>query len=454
VICLGAVVTKKRSTTAQGKKPSTRSTKSPARKRTAKAAEPLVVDEPLPEPPVESALVAPVVTMVPEPSFAARIAPPPPPRPRPEQRRGIFFDVENTSRAQDIEYVLRHLMIDRVGIDTDFTAVGNWRVIGHETARLLAENGAHLVHSAPSVGVRDWSDLRIAVAAGVWLAGTRPGDMIDVVSDDQAFDAVGDVASSLGVQYRRLSYRSLRGQIAEETTHVAADRDSSGNRRRGRGGRGRRSGGSGRRPDVAPRHPAPMPHRQPPARPAVAAAVVEDDANAHTAPHDELIDVVRDLMHTAPGGVTLDQLANALRERGFRRTPGSPRLITRLKRIRDIDVNRNGLIRVGGEAVEAAPQHRHQVAPAVAPAIEEADDGFSIDPDEDAGEEAAETEAGEAPLDTEPASGEGGQRRRRRRRGGRRRRGRRGNGSGAGGNGDTGGEVLAAAPSSDSFPEF
>jgi hypothetical protein len=442
VICLGAVATKKRSTTAQGKKPSTRSTKSPARKRTAKAAEPLVVDEPLPELPVESALVAPIVTMVPEPSFAARIAPPPPPRPRPEQRRGIFFDVENTSRAQDIEYVLRHLMIDRVGIDTDFTAVGNWRVIGHETARLLAENGAHLVHSAPSVGVRDWSDLRIAVAAGVWLAGTRPGDMIDVVSDDQAFDAVGDVASSLGVQYRRLSYRSLRGQLGEEVRHVAADGEARGGRNRGRGGRGRRSSG-GRRYEQAPRHPAPMPHRQPPPRPAVA-AVVEDDANAHTAPHDELIDVVRDLMHTAPGGVTLDQLANALRERGFRRTSGSPRLITRLKRIKQLDVNRNGLIRLVDAEVEATPHHRHAPAP-----VEDADDGFSIDPEE-AGEgedeQAVAADAGEGPSDTEPSSAEGGQRRRRRRRGGRRRRGRRGGGNGANGNGAEGGEVLAAAP--------
>jgi hypothetical protein len=94
--------------------------------------------ETLPEAPVVEATPAPVVTIVPEPSFAARIGPPPAPRPRPEQRRGIFFDVENTSRAQDIEQVLRHLMIDRIGIDTDFTAVGNWRVIGHETARLLA----------------------------------------------------------------------------------------------------------------------------------------------------------------------------------------------------------------------------------------------------------------------------------------------------------------------------
>jgi ribonuclease E len=267
--------------------------------------------------------------------------------------------------------------------------------------------------------------------------------MIDVVSDDQAFDAVGDVASSLGVQYRRLSYRSLRGQLGEEVRHVAADDRGSGNRRRGRGGRGRRSGG-GRRHEPAPRHPAPMPHRQPPPRPAVVAEVVEDDANAHTAPHDELIDVVRDLMHTAPGGVTLDQLANALRERGFRRTPGSPRLITRLKRIKQLDVNRNGLIRLVDAEADATPHHRHAAAP-----VEDTDDGFSIDP-EDAGEgddEVAVTaDAGEGPSDTEPSSAEGGQRRRRRRRGGRRRRGRRGGGNGANGNGDVGGEVLAAAP--------
>ena len=37
------------------------------------------------------------------------------------------------------------------------------------------QRGAHLVHSAPSTGVRDWSDLRIAVAAGIWLAAARPG---------------------------------------------------------------------------------------------------------------------------------------------------------------------------------------------------------------------------------------------------------------------------------------
>src|SRR5689334_13934041 len=231
-----AVVTKRRSTTADGKKTSNRRTQPRTRKSTTAPME-AVVPEPVTEPVQLTEAPATVVTIVPDPGFAARVGPPPEPRPRPEQRRGIFFDVENTSRAQDIESVLRHLMIDRVGIDTDFTAVGNWRVIGHETARLLAQTGASLVHSAPSTGVRDWSDLRIAVAAGVWLAGARPGDMIDIVSDDQAFDAVGDVASSLGVQYRRLSYRAIRGQVAVDEPREAPASDGRSRSRR-HGGRG------------------------------------------------------------------------------------------------------------------------------------------------------------------------------------------------------------------------
>jgi len=386
-------------------------------------------------------LLHPVVTVVPEPAFAARVMPPPPPRPRPDQRRGIFFDVENTSRPQDIETVLRHLMIDRIGIDTDFTAVGNWRVIGHETARLLAQTGAHLVHSAPSVGVRDWSDLRIAVAAGVWLAGARPGDMIDVVSDDQAFDAVGDVAASLGVQYRRLSYRSLTGHaVAERMDAAPAESRSRG--RRGRGGRGRRDG---RQQSEAARH---RPHPHQPVRPHAPAAVHHHapagevvDGEAHTAPHDDLIDVVRDLMVGSPGGVTLDQLSNGLRSRGFRRTPGSPRLITRLKRIKELDVSRNGMIRlVDGPGTE-------HVAPARAAVIDP--DDFEADMESELEERGVTAVADEATPDTNGApaapSGEGG-RRRRRRRGGRRRRGRRGSGGGAAnapGEGPV--EVVAAA---------
>jgi hypothetical protein len=163
---------------------------------------------------------------------------------------------------------------------------------------------------------------------------------------------------------------------------------------------------------------------------AVAPAIVDDDPNAHTAPHDELIDVVRDLMRTAPGGVTLDQLANGLRERGFRRTPGSPRLITRLKRIKELDVNRSGLIRV----VDEQPSHTSAAA-------RDADvEPIDIEPSDDDANGSEEAEAAPA----EAGTAEGGQRRRRRRRGGRRRRGRRG-GGGSSANGETGGEVIAAS---------
>jgi hypothetical protein len=43
----------------------------------------------------------PVVQLtIPEPSFAARVPGPTPDRPHPDHRRAIFFDVENTSRAE------------------------------------------------------------------------------------------------------------------------------------------------------------------------------------------------------------------------------------------------------------------------------------------------------------------------------------------------------------------
>ncbi len=320
------------------------------------------------------------VTSVPEPSFAARVMPPLP-RPAPATRRAIFFDVENTSRAEHIARVLSHLAIDWTGCASEVIAVGNWRVIGHETARLLARHGAHLVHSAPSVGVRDWSDLRIAVGAGVWLAGARAGDQIEIVSDDQAFDAVGDVAASLGVTFRRLSYRALAGVLGDLPREEPA-RESRPPRRRRRGGR--RSGG---RTNV-------------PATVAVERAVAnggEPEVEGHTAPHDEIVDVVRHLLGASrDGGVSIDALSNALKARGFSRPPGSPRLITRLRRIKELEVSRNGTIRLVASSGEAEPS------------------GGSAEAGEGTAEESPP--AGDAPASAPP--------RRRRRRGGRRRRGR------------------------------
>lgn len=297
-------------------------------------------EEPIPEAGLDLA--------VPEPAFAARMPAPEPERSLPSARRAIFFDVENTSRAEHIARVIDHLAVDRMGRRTEFVAVGNWRVIGHDTARLLSHHGAHLVHSAPSTGVRDWSDLRIAVSAGVWLASARPGDIVEIVSDDRAFDAVGDVAAGLGIAFRRLSYRGLTGLPAGEPEAREPASEPRGQRRR----RGRRRGGW-RAPSAVP-SPVPAAVQPPPAMAVVprpqavgngAEPVAEPEGEPHTAPHEEIVAVVHDMVSSAPGRpVTIDSLANALKARGFSRPPGSPRLITRLRRIKELTVNRAGII--------------------------------------------------------------------------------------------------------------
>jgi hypothetical protein len=337
----------------------------------------VVVDEPEPYPfPVP---VSPVET-----TFAARMPAPEPERPRPPGRRAIFLDVENTSRAQHLAHVIDHLGVDPWDRRTELVAVANWRVVGHEAARLLAARGAHLVHSAPSTGVRDWSDLRIAVAAGIWLAAARPGDIIEIVSDDRAFDAVGDVAASLGIEFRRLSYRRMKEESpdtgVEPETRPPADGASGARRRRRRRGRG--PGGpppmsSGDRRHVesrdAPRHLPPSGQRGGRAggirgRPAPAhhAARPHPEPAQTTAPHDELVSVVRGLVEASPRrAVSIDAVANALKSKGFQRPPGSPRLVTRLRRIREIVVGQSGTITLADDAPPAESQPRFEAAPPV-----------------------------------------------------------------------------------------
>lgn len=335
-------------------------------------------------------------TTIPEPALAARVLPPEPDRVHRVPRRAIFFDVENSSRADHIEAVIDHLVIDHVGRATELFAVGNWRVIGQDTARLLARNGAHLVHSAPSVGVRDWSDLRIAVSAGVWLAGAKAGDGIEIVTDDQAFDAVGDVAANLGIAYRRLSYRALVGLSTDDTEAEAATVESSSHRRRRRGPRRRRPDDRQRGSRGPTERPSPRPAPVP--APAPAPAPEETPVEAHTAPHDEILAIVRTLLSTsADRGVSLDALANALRGAGFRRTSGSPRLITRLRRIKELAVDRNGLITLADTAVRPGTRPPDdELAPRLDPVV------VASRPAGPAAESAAEVEAPGA-LELEPS---------------------------------------------------
>ena len=115
------------------------------------------------------------------------------------------------------------------------------------------------------------------------------------------------------------------------------------------GQRGGRAGGVRGRP--APSHHAARPHPEP---------------AQTTAPHDELVSVVRGLVEASPRrAVSIDSVANALKSRGFQRSPGSPRLVTRLRRIREIVVSQSGTITLADDAPPIESQPRLEVAPPV-----------------------------------------------------------------------------------------
>ncbi len=327
--------------------------------------------------------------------------------PRNGPRRAVFIDVENTSSEIDLIRVLEDLKIDRT--TTDLTAVGNWRVVGQQLGRMLAQRGAHLVHSAPAPRVPDWSDLWIAVTAGMWLGRAAPGDALDILSDDRAFDAVGDAAARLGVTFRRITYRSASG-LAERTTASEDGPASATGRRRRR----RRRGESGplhpRSHATAPRAAhvptAPRAHHVP------TASSASVDEERHSASLDQIRAVIARLIAAdPPRGVSLDTLTLALKAEGFQRPPGSPRLVTRLRRIKDVEMLSNG--RVG-------------LADVVSAAVEDSDDAptAAVSPsmDDDAAASATK-DASEASDSAGAKTPRGGKRRGRR--GGRRRGGRR-----------------------------
>jgi len=304
-------------------------------------------------------------------------------------RRAVFIDVENTSSESELARVLDELAIDLTTGTTDVTAIGNWRVVGQQLGRSLAQRGAHLVHSAPATRVPDWSDLWIAVHAGIWLGRSRPGDAIDIVSHDRAFDAVGDAAARLGVRFNRITYRSAGPSVAaSEPTGERRTR-----RRRRRGGAGRSSG---------PSHETPQ--RQSHAAAPHATAAVRHEEEPHGASQEQLQQVIARLAATDPSHtVTLDALTVALKAAGFQRPPGSPRLVTRLRRMKDVEVLPNGKVRMAASSEVVASE-------APAEPLAEPAAGDDADVVNGTGENGA--------------AGEAGAKRRSRRRGGRRRGGR------------------------------
>lgn len=254
------------------------------------------------------------------------------------RRRAIFIDVENTSSATALFEVIDSLKIDRLSETVEFFAVGNWRVVGQNVGRELAALGAKLVHSAPAPRVRDWSDLWIAVVAGTWIARAAPGDVLEIVSNDRAFDAVGDAAAADGVVFRRIQHRrgaAGASAAAEVVTEVDVERTGRRRRRRPRRGRGTATPASAAATPTAP----------------PASVKVESEAHdigeAHGASRDQMVAIVEDLTRgRSTPWVNLDVLEAALKRLGFQRPPNSPRLVTRLRRLKGFEVDSHGRVRL------------------------------------------------------------------------------------------------------------
>jgi hypothetical protein len=147
----------------------------------------------------------------------------------------------------------------------------------------------------------------------------------------------------------------------------------------------------------------------------------------HTAPHDAVVSVVRELVLASPErSVSMDAVANALKSRGFRRPPGSPRLLTRLRRIRELLVSPSGAITLAevGEPdsrVESRAPEGEPIARFEGTADDSGPPGREEPAEAGSAAERGAAEPGESPSGAPgAAAGRGRRRRRRRRRGGHR----------------------------------
>lgn len=126
----------------------------------------------------------------------------------------VIFDVENSSRVEHVTGLVEHLGLATLDGRTALLAVGNWAVVAQETARILARHGG-TADAQRTEAAREGLD-RPPYRGGCGLlardrAARRPAQ---IVTDDQAFDAVGDVASGYGVLFERLAFRDLLARAA------------------------------------------------------------------------------------------------------------------------------------------------------------------------------------------------------------------------------------------------
>ena len=124
----------------------------------------------------------------------------------PTARHLLVVDVDESSGVDEIARLLADLEPRILRADTELLAVGDWRALVDEAAALLVRRGVRLVPSAPHLDRGSRRGVPIAVAIGLWLSGSAPGAALEILSEDHAFDTVGEVATSRGAIFRRLPW--------------------------------------------------------------------------------------------------------------------------------------------------------------------------------------------------------------------------------------------------------
>ena len=272
-------------------------------------------------------------------------------------RRAIFIDVENTSSEDDLFEVLEALHIDRGAQPTELTAVGNWRAIGQRLARHLATHrravGAQRARP-PACATGAICGSPSPPAAGSVQA--QPGDVLEIVVQRPrlrrgrrcgrgARRGLPPPAAQARLAGRRQRCGRRRG--AERRPAIARRSPSPRTRHRERAGR---AGRPAPRPAPAstPRHvaaPAARTAQPKPAHRAPSHPPLHDEA--HGATRDQIVSVIGRLSGSDPTRwINLDVLEKALKSEGFARPPGSPRLVTRLRMFKDVEVDSHGRARL------------------------------------------------------------------------------------------------------------
>jgi len=131
----------------------------------------------------------------------------------------VLLDIGESTGVAAIASALDDLGSQSLNSDGAVLAVSAGCTLDPEAALLLARRRVRSIPVRPEPGSGIRRGVALAVAAGLWLSSSKPGDLLEIVSDDLIFDTVGNVATGRGAVFRRVPYHQAAfGLVAENST--------------------------------------------------------------------------------------------------------------------------------------------------------------------------------------------------------------------------------------------